>query len=651
MNNLKFISPFKCMCVTVGNLPTAYMESMSYYEALTFLVKYLENTVIPTLNNHTEAINELQEAYTELKKYVDDYFENLDIQTEIDNKLDEMASDGTLERLIGDYALKKVDYLEISDETEAEVQEIFDIERAKVISFKNDYTFTSTKILNKDTTLLLNGNTLTFNIPSVTEDWTLSHGFFNFKPDDEFLEYSGNGNINILNGTIEGGNCSFIHGANINIKNIHFKNCQNDHIIELCAMNGVNIENCIFEGTPADADQSKENIQLDNCTALNFPFFTDSDNPTYDNTPTQNITIKNNIFKKPSNVNYGFSVGIGMHGFENSVYHTNIDIRNNEFIDMTNMAIQLINTKNVNIENNKFSKNGYTVDMTGAMIRFRNENENIEISKNEFDGNVRAIETANVPLLCKDIKIINNLFKNYKYSDQTLAAINVSNPLDIIISNNIFTDFTQNLIRLNTYGEPEDLTIFNTYIENNIFKSVTAIAEVIIKCYVGNAYINNNTFDADGLSYGYPCVLTTNDGNFIKLYAKGNEFSQNLIQATQKTIVDLNETNQYYNVYGVPVRGYTGTISTLSLDDQALSVPYSHFNRIILTLGDGLHTQVYKLAPFEIKLKLDNRTFTIPTVNISTNSVEVTTLTLNEDGTFDYSSTGTPLRNFELINE
>ena len=30
-NEIKFISPFKRLCVTIGNLPTAYMESMSYY--------------------------------------------------------------------------------------------------------------------------------------------------------------------------------------------------------------------------------------------------------------------------------------------------------------------------------------------------------------------------------------------------------------------------------------------------------------------------------------------------------------------------------------------------------------------------------------------------------------------------------------------
>lgn len=39
----------------------------------------------------------------ELKRYVDSYFDDLDIQTEINNKIDEMVADGTFERIVGDY--------------------------------------------------------------------------------------------------------------------------------------------------------------------------------------------------------------------------------------------------------------------------------------------------------------------------------------------------------------------------------------------------------------------------------------------------------------------------------------------------------------------------------------------------------------------
>ena len=96
MNNIQDLKPFKRLCVTIGNLPTAYIESMSYYECLTYLVKYLTNDVIPAVNNNTEAIKELQD-------YVVHYFDNLDVQEEINNKLNEMAEDGTFDEICNRY--------------------------------------------------------------------------------------------------------------------------------------------------------------------------------------------------------------------------------------------------------------------------------------------------------------------------------------------------------------------------------------------------------------------------------------------------------------------------------------------------------------------------------------------------------------------
>ena len=96
-------SPFKKMVMTIGELPTSFVESMTYYEMLAWLCNYLENTVIPAVNNNAEAVEELQGLFVELKSYVDDYFDDLDVQEEINNKLDAMAEDGTLQSIIYDY--------------------------------------------------------------------------------------------------------------------------------------------------------------------------------------------------------------------------------------------------------------------------------------------------------------------------------------------------------------------------------------------------------------------------------------------------------------------------------------------------------------------------------------------------------------------
>ena len=103
MKESKRLNPFGRFCCTIGNLPTSYMLSLTYEEQLIWLCKYLEETVIPAVNNNAEALEELQNLFIELKTYVDEYFENLDIQTEINNKLDDMDESGQLAEIIAQY--------------------------------------------------------------------------------------------------------------------------------------------------------------------------------------------------------------------------------------------------------------------------------------------------------------------------------------------------------------------------------------------------------------------------------------------------------------------------------------------------------------------------------------------------------------------
>ena len=103
MKKIDGLKPFGRFIMTIGQLPASYLVSMTYEEQLIWLCNYLENTVIPTVNNNGEAVEELQNLYIELKSYVDNYFENLDVQEEINNKLDEMAESGQLESIIAAY--------------------------------------------------------------------------------------------------------------------------------------------------------------------------------------------------------------------------------------------------------------------------------------------------------------------------------------------------------------------------------------------------------------------------------------------------------------------------------------------------------------------------------------------------------------------
>lgn len=100
---LNKLNPIQKWIYTIGVLPTSYLMSMTYEEQLTWLCNYISQTLIPSINNDIEAIQELQGLYEDLQNYVNHYFDNLDVQEEINHKLDQMVANGTLTELIGRY--------------------------------------------------------------------------------------------------------------------------------------------------------------------------------------------------------------------------------------------------------------------------------------------------------------------------------------------------------------------------------------------------------------------------------------------------------------------------------------------------------------------------------------------------------------------
>lgn len=108
MADLKFIKPLGVQniinkfCFTIGMIPSSYKLSLTYEEQILAIGQYLEETVIPALNNNAEAVAELQTLFIQLKDYVENYFDDLNIQNEINNKLNDMAEDGTLAEIINE---------------------------------------------------------------------------------------------------------------------------------------------------------------------------------------------------------------------------------------------------------------------------------------------------------------------------------------------------------------------------------------------------------------------------------------------------------------------------------------------------------------------------------------------------------------------
>ena len=104
MKDVTNLRPFKRFCMTIGNIPSAYIESLSYAELLYWFCDYIENTVIPTVNNNADCVTELQNLFVNLQTFVDNYFDNLDVQEEINNKLDKMTLEGYFQNILENYA-------------------------------------------------------------------------------------------------------------------------------------------------------------------------------------------------------------------------------------------------------------------------------------------------------------------------------------------------------------------------------------------------------------------------------------------------------------------------------------------------------------------------------------------------------------------
>ena len=92
-SNYKNLTPFK-WCV-IQNFPfiEADFDAITNYQLFCKVVEYLDK-VIKNVNIIGEKESELINNFNSLVNYVENYFKDLDIQEEVNNKLDEMEQDG-----------------------------------------------------------------------------------------------------------------------------------------------------------------------------------------------------------------------------------------------------------------------------------------------------------------------------------------------------------------------------------------------------------------------------------------------------------------------------------------------------------------------------------------------------------------------------
>lgn len=254
----------------------------------------------------------------------------------------------------------------------------------------------------------------------------------------ENMQFDGGFDAALCTGTNHGGGTVAIGAcARITLRNCVFRNCYNDHYIDIAGSDTVTVEDCEFyAGGYVGNVYSFEAINTDFMTSGGFPHYGVSDG-----LGSKNLQIKGNLFE-------GFkenSYAIGNHSSASSVgYLQDIDITGNMFRDMSK-CIRLLKAVRVRISDNNFENVGQTTgDSYGHPIRMFDCGR-IQICDNIFTNVPNyapiKIEVSNNPWSA-NVEICDNQFHSVGASGSNLNCIEATNLSVFRICGNICNTVT-----------------------------------------------------------------------------------------------------------------------------------------------------------------------------------------------------------------
>lgn len=154
------------------------------------------------------------------------------------------------------------------------------------------------------------------------------------------------------------------HNSDVTFQNVHFKNHNYGHFIELDASYNVLVKDCVFEGYKVPNEGTNEAINLDIPDRTTQGFIRTW--TSYDKTPNNTVVIENNVFRN-------LMSGVGSHHYTDGAWHTNVVIRNNSFDSIYYYPVRVMQMDAPVIEGNTFTKIGinraeptYIICMTGV---------------------------------------------------------------------------------------------------------------------------------------------------------------------------------------------------------------------------------------------------------------------------------------------
>lgn len=506
--------PFKFYCQKV--IPLAFDESMSYYEVLCALTDYIKNTLLPAVNENADAVAELQNLYIELKQYVDDYFSDLNVQTQINNKLDQMAEDGTLAEIINEEI-----FTELNNQVVQNTSDIQTLEKYKLYvdvnaeGIENDGTNCTAKLQNlintypNGTTFFFKNGTYLFKNIELPSNTTIL-GDTNTKfiiDDDQINRQFILSNVN----NIKFKNCYFQNGTTneqdligaaadlINVKScILLNNCSN-----------IIIDECIFDTISGAAFiwcLNSEYLYLKNSILKNsaYGMLTLISN-------CKNFYVENNIFENAYTGSTGntYFISTGVQNYEtDSGYTDGLYISNNIF--KNNIGWEAVDShggKNITIENNKFYECYQPITLFDDNRPTRVFNmENINIINNYIEVNEGIDNYKGYAILCHGNSTTNKQVKQLNIENNTIISTIGNGCAGISIRYVNGSNVKNNFIQGVHYYALNCVQIINGSLENNtMYNCVSINTDIrttdisILNCY--NFNIQNNKSTSNDLPY------------------------------------------------------------------------------------------------------------------------------------------------------
>lgn len=455
------VPPLKKICMTIGQLPTSYLETMSYYEMLVWFVNYLRDDIIPVVNANGAATEELQELFVALQKYVNDYFDDLNIQTEVNNKLDDMLENGELEQIIEQF-----------------------------LQSTSIWCFDTIADLKQATNLIAGSYAKTLGYYA-KDDGGESLYYITAKGEDETTDDI----FKVLINTNYVGNLITLDKMNsmqFGIDNTGTNNIKTTLNKVLSYFNGKPIEIVFANGTYLLNDEvylySNQTLDFNHQEVL-INDTTKIINHNDENNHVEaieNITIKNGLFN-------GYSLSTYSTIFKIAIIHgNNINILNNTFYCCTNAGSHIIEIggcENVNIKENYFHNGTNSIDnSSGEIINLDQANYESIPYWNSTSSLYDNKSNKNVYIIKNEFKQENPDEHGFFNAIGTHAFYTTDPHFNINIENNTFGVPSLNMIKFINWE--------NVNIENNIFivegNQTTGTVKYCVKGNRGG-YVDGNT--------------------------------------------------------------------------------------------------------------------------------------------------------------